>query len=311
MDVDLRSLKAFLSVVEAGGFSAAARVEGISQPALSRTIKQLEAALGVRLFDRDTRNLSLTKVGRELYATSERLLGDFDNALSRISDLSRGALGTVVVASVPTLAATLVPPAIASFLRTHPDVAVHVQDSYTEPGIQAVLDGTAELALTVRPPEHKELRYEFLFSDQFFAVGDDRSGLEKRQKVDWSILRTRPFIAFHKGTSIRMMTDAALLQAGIPIKAQYECGELATVGGMLSAGLGITAMPELALSHLLASHRVRACPLKSPVMTRPLGILTSSRRSLSPPAREFMSHLAREAAAFVKRHPGHSYSIRR
>lgn len=309
MNIDFRSLKAFLSVVEAGGFSAAARIEGVSQPSLSRTIKQLEAALGVRLFDRDTRNLSLTVIGRELQTTSERLLSDLDNALSRISDLSRGALGTVVVASVPTLAATLVPPAVASFLKTHPDVTVHIQDIYTESSIQAVLDGSADLALAVRPPDHNELHYRFLFSDRFFAVGAENSGLGNRQKVDWSILKTRPFIAFHKGTSIRMMTDAALLQAGIPIKPQYECGELATVGGMLTAGLGITALPELSLSHLLA-HRVQCCPLKSPVMTRSLGILTSSRRSLPPPAREFMSHLIREAASFVKRHPGRSYSIR-
>lgn len=302
MDVDLRSLKAFLSVVSAGGFSAAARVEGISQPALSRTIRQLEATLDVRLFDRDTRNLSLTEAGRELKTTAERLLGDFEDSLARISDLSRGARGTVVVASVPTLAATLVPPAIASFLKTHQDVAVHVQDIFTEPGIQAVLDGTADLALTVKPPEHKELRYHYLFSDRFHAVGDRNSGLDRRDKVDWSILKTRPFIAFHKGTSIRMTTDAALLKAGIPIKAQYECGELATVGGMLAAGLGITALPELALSHLLA-HRFCSCPLKAPVMSRSLGILTSSRRSLSPPAREFVQHLIAQARTFVRKRP--------
>lgn len=311
MDVDLRSLRAFLSVVEAGGFSAAARVEGVSQPALSRTVKQLETTLGVRLFDRDTRNLSLTEVGRELQVTSARLVHDFESSLARISDLSRGAMGTVVVASVPTLAAALVPPAIASFLETHPDVAVHVQDAYSEPVIQAVLDGTADLALTVRPPEHKELRYRFLFSDQFVAVGGEDSGLDERDKVDWSIFKSQPFIAFGKGSSVRMMTDAALLKAGTPIKPQYECSELTTVGGMLSAGLGITALPELALSHLLVAHRVRSCPLKSPVMTRSLGVLTSSRRSLSPSARVFMAHLIKMANEFVEDHVGHTYSIKR
>lgn len=296
MEVDLRALKAFLTVVEAGGFTAAARAQGISQPALSRTIKQLEAALDVRLFDRDTRNLALTEIGRELQVTATRLISDFDDSLGRISDLSRGELGTVVVASVPTLAAALVPPAIASFLKTREGVTVHVQDAFAEPSIQAVLNGSADLALTVRPPDHTELKYHHLFSDRFVAVGSRNSGLERWQRVDWSILATRPFIAFHRGTSVRMLTDAALAEAGIRIKPRYECGELATVGGMLAAGLGITALPELALSHL-PGRRVHACPLDSPVMTRALGIVTSSRRSLSPSAREFMTHLIRESEA--------------
>lgn len=300
MEVDLRALKAFLTVVEAGGFTAAARAQGISQPALSRTIKQLEAALDVRLFDRDTRNLALTEIGRELQVTASRLIADFDESLSRISDLSRGEIGTVVVASVPTLAATLVPAAIASFLKTRDGVTVHVQDAFAEASIQAVLNGTADLALTVRPPEHKELKYHHLLSDQFVAVGGASSGLERWQEVEWSILKTRPFIAFHRGTSVRMMTDAGFAQAGIGIKPRYECGELATVGGMLSAGLGITALPELALSHLLA-HRIYSCPLVSPVMIRALGIVTSSRRSLSPSAREFMEHLVKEAVAIAAR----------
>lgn len=299
MDVDLRSLRAFLNVIDAGGFSAAARVHGISQPALSRTIKQLEEQVGARLFDRDTRNLTVTAVGRELQTATERLINDFNGSLARISELSKGTRGAVVVASIPTLASTLVPPAIASFSKTHGEVGVFVQDAFTEIVTEAVLDGTADLALTIRPPEHKELRYQFLMSDVFVAVGDKAAGLHVHDEVDWSILTARPFIAFNKGSSIRMMTDAAFMHAGIPIEPQYECGELATVGGMLSAGLGITALPKLALSHLLAKRIVHR-KLKSPVMTRSLGIVTSSRRSLSPAAREFVAHLTGQAKRIMK-----------
>jgi len=300
MDIDIRSLKAFLEVIEAGGFTAAARAQGISQPALSRTIRKLEDELNARLFDRDTRNLALTEVGRELQTTASRLIRELDESLSHITELSRGTRGTIVVASVPTLAATLVPPAIASFLETNPEVVVHVRDVFTEAGTQAVLDGKADMALTIRPPEYQDLRYQFLLSDRFLAVADGASNLQRKAAVDWSVLQTRPFIAFHKGSSIRMNTDAALLQAGLAVRPKYECGEIATVGGMLAAGLGIAALPELALAHLL-SHPLYSCPLKSPVMTRSLGILTSSRRALSPPAKSFMAHLVKQAELFVKR----------
>lgn len=295
MNIDLRSLTAFLRIIEAGSFSAAARAHGISQPALSRTIKLLEEQIGERLFDRDTRNLSLTAVGHELKVVADRLVGDFAGSLERISEFAKGTRGTVTVAAVPTLAATLVPPAIASFRQTHPDVTVVIRDGLTQMVTEAVAEGSVDFALTVRPPQHKELSYKPLLTDRFVAVGHAADDVGQYEAVDWAYLAERPFIAFDKNSSVRMMTDAAFVQAGLSIEPRYECSELATVGGMLMAGLGVTAMPQLALRHLLQPG-LSYCPLKEPVMARSLGVITSSRRVLAPPAKQFLSHLTAQAA---------------
>src|SRR5690349_11230755 len=124
MNIDLRLLKVFIQIVDAGGFTAAARLSGSSQPVLSRAVRQLEQELGQRVFDRDTRNLALTVVGEELRAVAHRLLADFDHSLGRLADLAEGKRGTVTVAAIPTLAASLVPNAIASFIQTHADVSI-------------------------------------------------------------------------------------------------------------------------------------------------------------------------------------------
>jgi LysR family carnitine catabolism transcriptional activator len=289
MNIDLRLLRTFLQIVEAGGFTAAARITGSSQPALSRTIRSLEEELGQRVFDRDTRNLALTAVGEELVSVSQRLLGEFDHSLGRLANLAEGKRGSVTVAAIPTLAATLVPNAIASFIETHVDVNILIKDGLTQDIIESVEEGTADIGLTIKPGEKKELSFRPLLSDNFVAVSHKKLG-QKARELKWADLQHWPFIAFAPTSSIRMMTDAAFLQAGVVIEPRYQCNELTTLGGLLAAGLGITALPELAISHLPRA-KCNVTPLRAPVMTRSLGVLYSSRRALSPPARAFLDHL--------------------
>lgn len=289
MNIDLRTLKTFLQIVEAGGFTAAARLSGSSQPALSRTIRLLEEKLGQRLFDRDTRNLALTAVGEELRVIAERILLDVDHSLTRLSELAEGKRGTVTVAAIPTLAASFVPRAIASFSQTHADVSFIIKDGLTQDIIEHVEAGTADIGLTIKPGEKRELSFRPMLSDKFVAVSHKSLGQDEAE-LSWADLQRWPFIAFAPTSSIRMMTDAAFLQAGVVMSPRYECKELTTLGGFLDAGLGLTALPELGVRHLSCTD-CKVTPLHSPVMTRSLGALHSSRRVLSPPARAFLDHL--------------------
>ncbi len=293
MNIDLRALRTFLQVVQAGGFTAAARLTGSSQPALSRTIRALEEELGQRVFDRDTRNLALTAVGDELRLVAERLLGEFDHSVGRLADLADGKRGSVTVAAIPTLAASLVPNAIASFIQSHPDVTIVIKDGLTQDIIEAVEDGTADIGLTIRPSEKKELSFRPLLSDNFVAISHRKLG-QREKELKWTDLQRWPFIAFAPTSSIRMMTDAAFVQAGIAVTPQYQCNELTTLGGLLEAGLGITALPRLAIRHLPFT-KCRITPLRGPIMTRTLGVLHSSRRALSPPARAFLDHITAQS----------------
>ncbi len=291
-------LACFLAVAEHASFSDAARHLAVSQPALSRTIRLIEDALGARLFDRDTRNVALTPVGTELLPVAQRLTAEFSSAFGELGHFVAGRGGRVSVAALPSLAAVFLPRVIAGFAATHPEVQVLIDDRLSGSVLDAVLAGQADIGLTVEPARSGRLDYRPLGTDRFALVcrGDD--ALARRRSLPWSAFLDRRFIAMARSSSVRAMTDAALLQAGVAVPMLYECTALGTTGHLVAAGLGITALPRLTLA-LTAAPGLAWRPLTHPVMRRSLGVVTRTGRSLSPAARLFLDLLEREARSLA------------
>src|SRR4051794_30670086 len=129
IDVTPRSCCASCGVAELGSFSAAARALGVSQPALSRTIRQVEDAIGARLFDRDTRNVVPTYAGAELRPLAERLVVEFGWPYGALARFVTGQTGRLTVAALPSMAAVLLVPAIARCARANPNVELAILDA--------------------------------------------------------------------------------------------------------------------------------------------------------------------------------------
>jgi DNA-binding transcriptional LysR family regulator len=154
----LQQLAGFLHLARSGSFSEAARLQGVSQPALSRTVQQLEEVVGQRLFDRTTRSVALTPTGQELLPIAERLIAEFDSSFGELARFVAGLRGRVVVAALPSLAAVLLPPAIARFREGHPDVELAIMDGLSGSVLDAVDEGRADIGLTIRPNPRATLR---------------------------------------------------------------------------------------------------------------------------------------------------------
>jgi LysR family transcriptional regulator, carnitine catabolism transcriptional activator len=299
IDLTPRQLLCFLRVAETGGFSAAARTLGVSQPALSRTIGQVEAMVGARVFDRDTRNVVLTPVGLELRPIAERLLAEFGGAYGELARFVAGQRGRVVVAALPSIAAVLLPRAIARFTSLWPEVEIAILDGLSGSVLDAVAEGKADVGMTIRPAPQATLAYKPLLSDVFGLVcrRDDEAAGEG--SLPWSAFKGRPFVAMAPQSSVREMTDAALLQAGLAIPQLYGCAFLGTTGHLVAAGLGITALPHLVLP-LLGQPTLVWRRLERPVMRRQLGIVTRNGRTLSPAGQTFLVSLEKEASRVAR-----------
>lgn len=287
-------LLCFQAVAETGSFSAAARRLGLSQPALSRTVRLLEEALGARLFDRDTRNVALTPVGAELRPIAERLGAEFGGAYGELARFVAGGRGRVTVAALPSIAAVLLPAAIAALAADRPDVEVLIADGLSGPVLDAVRDGRAEIGLTVQPPPSAQLDYRPLLSDAFGLVCRDDDPLAARDGPAWSVFAQRPFVAMAPASSVRLMTDAVFLQAGLAVTPLFQCAFLGTAGRLVAAGLGITALPRLTLP-LAAPPGLAWRPLARPATRRQMGIVTRANRSLSPAAAVLLDLIVAEA----------------
>lgn len=296
-------LACFLAVAETSSFSEAARRLGLSQPALSRTVRLLEEALGARLFDRDTRNVALTPVGAELKPIAERLDAEFGEAFGELARFVAGGRGRVTVAALPSVAAVLLPSSIAAFAAECPDVDVLIEDGLSGSVLDAVREGRAEIGLTVQPPPSAQLDYRPLLSDAFGLVCRDDDGLATRGSHPWSTFSTRPFVAMAAASSVRRMTDSVFLQAGLAIRPLFQCAFLGTTGRLVAAGLGLTALPRLTLP-LAAAPGLVWRPLIHPTTHRQMGIVTRTHRSLSPAAAILLRYIEAEAK-HVAPSPGH------
>lgn len=180
-----RQLLCFLHVAEFGSFSAAAHALGVSQPALSRTIRQVEDAIGARLFDRDTRSVILTHAGAELRPLAERLVAEFGGAYGALARFVAGQTGRLTVAALPSIAAVLLVPVIARFARTNPDVEVVILDALSGSVLDAVAEGRADAGLTIQPAPRATLTYKPLLSDEFGLVCPPEDALAGEGSLPW------------------------------------------------------------------------------------------------------------------------------
>lgn len=287
MPLNLRDLQHFLAIADTGSFTEAGAQRALSQPALSRAIRQLEDRLGDRLFLRDGRGTRLSPAGERLLPIANRLVREAELGLEDVSAFIRGTRGRLSLAALPSLAATLLPGPLAAFQAEYPDIDVKILDGLAMNVETAVLEGRADLGLTIRPLPNVDLDYEELQADLFGAVcaSDCADGVFDT----WADLARRPFIAMALRSSVRQATDQAFLQAGASVRPLYECGHLATVGALVARGLGVTALPQLTLP-LLPEPDLRWTPLDRPMIKRSVGFVTRPDRR-SPTVDAMIRHL--------------------
>lgn len=306
VNLTLQQLEAFEKVATTASFRAAAQALFVSQPALSRTIRVAEDVLGTRLFDRDTRRVELTPAGQELLPIARRILQEFDSAFSELSEFVDGRRGHVTIASLPSVGVAILPRAIAALRRELPEVGFTLEEAPAAPLLKLVEQGAVDFGITVEPPPDARLRYTHLFDDPFVLVCRSDDPLARLKVAQWTVFAGRPYIGSSSQGSIGPILDAVLLRQGISVSPAFQYPSVAAGGALVAEGLGITALPRLALG-LVASQGLAVVPLQRPVAKRRIGIVSRIGRSLSPAAAVMVRHLADALSAAGKRGgPGRS-----
>jgi LysR family carnitine catabolism transcriptional activator len=290
MKIGLRSLQAFRRVAELRSFSLAAERMRVSQPALSATIRKLEEILGVKVFDRTTRQVLLTPDGRELLRLATRMIDEYESVFGDFQDYLAQRRGRVVIAALPSVAAVLLPPVLRRFRAGHEAVDIRIRDTLHDAVLDEVLSGAADFGLTVAPSGHAELAFERLFADSFVLVCPRDHKLAGRASASWREIARHPIIAPSPTSSVRQAIAAACAKAGIDLHVAYEAEHLSTMGGLLAAGLGVTALPSLSLP-LLGANDFAVVPIAKPSVERTIGIVRRAGRTPSVAAAALLAEL--------------------
>ena len=292
INLSTRQLRAFVALADTCSFTRAAAACHLSQPAFSALVKQLEAAVGVQLFDRSTRSVSLTAEGVEFDASARRLLADFRSVLDGLGDRAARRHGRAAVALLPSLAADWLPKVLAGFHAAYPGIELGVDDVLSEACIESVRSGRADFALAAIRVDTPELVAVPFCSDDFHLVCPTDHPLNRSAAIHPRDVAAYPFIHLSRKSSVRQYIDAATHPK--PIMAVLEVDQLATVSGMIRAGLGISIVPALTL-YQFAGPDLVAKPIRWPGLKRRIYLVRRRDQRLSIAALELHDWLVAHA----------------
>jgi len=290
MNINLRQLRAFVSIGRLGSFTKAADALHATQPALSAQIRELEDALGVKLFDRSTRSVTLKQAGEDLLPVVDNVLGDLGSVVARARDVARRNTGRVTIAALPSLAATLMPTAVAQMRARHPGITVVIKDALAERIIGLIRADEVDLALTSAPPIDPQLQFTALLTDRMVAVLPNGHPLAEAKIVRLADLLASPMVLMDRDSSVRRIVDAACASIGRMAEPAFEAAYMSTAIGLVRAGLGATLLPSSA-AELRATSDLTIRDLDTPRIERELGVLKQRRRAYSPAAEAFVAVL--------------------
>lgn len=288
---NLNDLQAFRAVAELQSFRKAAESLHLSQPAFSRRIEKLEEALGVRLLDRTTRRVSLTSVGRDFDRTVQQLLGELDHALLGIRGVAATRMGEVTIGCVPSTVYYFLSRVIARYHERYPKIRVRILDASANEVLSAVSRGEVDFGLNFVGSKEPDVEFKPLLEERFVAACRRDHPLAGKRRAKWAELVRYDYISVSKASGNRLLLDQAL--SGLPGLAQciYETQHVTTALGLVEAGLGVAAVPSIAMPD--ADHPLLvSVPLVDPVVTRKVGLIRRKGRTLAPAAQQLYAFLS-------------------
>ncbi|MBL4756911.1 MAG: LysR family transcriptional regulator [Rhizobiales bacterium] len=299
MAVTLNRLRTFVVLAKTGSFQRTSDIVGRSQPAVSEQIRSLEESLGVPLFHRKTRSVSLTQVGELLFSRVERILAELDDLLNDVQDIATLESGQVRIGVTPTLAGYMLPQILQSYQDKFPGVRVHFVDEPTLTLERMVIDRELDFYFGPKPTLNSGLSFSVVAKDEYVVVVPKNHPLSKKKKVSIDALKKENFLLMKPGTMVRREVDEFFAGRSIRIEPIEEVSNHFTLGGLVAAGRGITMLPYLAL--LLIGHPgIAIVRISDATLYRDLGIATRGDYRPAPAVTAFMNMMV----PFVKRQCG-------
>ncbi|MCD1586395.1 LysR family transcriptional regulator [Halomonas sp. IOP_14] len=276
MNPSIQQLRVLVAVAHSRSLAEASERVHLSQPAISIALRKLEENVGGALFARTTRQLALTPEGEAFLPVAVRLLNDWNEAFEDLNDQFSKQRGKVTVAALPTLAAGLFPRVIKLFHEAYPRINLSLHDVLADQINQMVREGRADLGLSVPPSDADDLTFDPVLEDSYVVVCPCGHPLLAQSAVAWSQLAAYPFIGINRLSSSRQDIDRIMQSVGERLDILCDARQIATVGRMVAAGLGISVLPSLSFRQI-AADGIEYRPLVEPTIRRELGIILSRR----------------------------------
>ncbi|KQR42788.1 LysR family transcriptional regulator [Acidovorax sp. Leaf160] len=279
-DLPLEPLRAFDLVVREGTFSAAAERLGLTQPAVSLQVRQLERRLGVRLLERVGRSVRPTAAGAELLLHVPAIAAALQAALRAVGSHASEAAGRVRLCTGLTTCLYLLPPVLHRLRAAHPRLEVVVSTGNTEQCLRGVESNTLDLALVTLPVASRALTVVDVLQDELVAVGRMGGTPALPARCTPGALASLPLLALDAAATTRQIVDAWLRRSGAVPRPQMEFDSVEAIKAMVCAGLGVAILPRMAASGPGLPDALEVRPLV-PRLQRRMGLVLRNDKPLN------------------------------
>lgn len=298
MDPDFKRLTSFMRIADLGSLSRAADRMRVAQPALSRQMRLLEAELGVPLFARHRRGMSLTPEGEELRASLAGPLRQIQMVIEDIRSLSSEIGGNIAVGMPPTVSLVLAGSLARRVVSQAPSVSLRVVEGYAAHLVDWLQSGEIDVALLYGPAVDLQLKTEELIVEDICLVGSPDSDLSPDRALRFDSLTSLPLVLPSRPHGLRVIADNAAAKLGVRLDIRFQADSFILMKELVESGLGFSMMPFSAISREVEAGRLRWAPITNPTVRRHLVLATRPGMS-SRAAQTLATMIRREIATQV------------
>lgn len=286
--MEIEQLQYFKTVATMQHMTRAAEVLAISQPALSKSIANIEQHLGVPLFNREGRSIYLNRFGELFLKSVNVILDEYDRVKEEFEDIIKPGSGEVSFGFIHTLGMEIVPELIATTSEAFPNMQFSLTQATSLSLLKRLEEGAIDLCLSQKIESRViEIETEELFVEELFVIVPTTHPLAQQDAVKFEEVKNEPFIAIKKGNSLRQLVDELFLERGIVLNTTFAAEEMHTVAGFVGAGMGISVIPNIkGLDH----YKVKRLKLDPPCY-RSVCVSWAKNRYLPPAVSEFKQYL--------------------
>lgn len=278
MDYDLRQLRYFVTIADAGSFSKASMQLGVAQSALSHHISQMEARLGVDLFSRNSKGVEQTESGTRFLNHAHAILAAVEAATNDVRDDAKEPGGLVRLGATLTVAPMLIEPLMAKLSKNAPRVSLRIEEQLSPQLAQAVASGELDIAVCFNAGDDRRIDGIPLFEEDICLVGIPELVGDTAEPISLDEALSYPLLLPGRDHILRGMIDRVALFRNRPIEVRHECLSLHALFAGLRLGLGATLVSEFSALPLVKNGDVVCRPINDPVVSRQLFVASSSER---------------------------------
>jgi DNA-binding transcriptional LysR family regulator len=289
--VQIESLKLFCDLAETTSFTKAAKINGVTQSAVSQQISSLETKYDAVLIERSKKKFTLTKEGNTLYKYSKQIIQTYDELRHKIQEIQNVVTGSIKVVTIYSIGLHELPPYLKKFLKKHPTVNVSVEYRRATQLYEDIVTGMADIGLVAYPQKDPRLQVTSLAEDMLVLICHPDHPLAQQPKVKLSEIASHKFIAFEPDIPTRRAIDKILRDRNVEVDHAMEFDNIETVKRAVEIDAGISIVPRSPVAQEVAKKTIAMVEIEDEKFYRPLAAVHKKSKVLSPAMKEFLTLL--------------------